>query len=57
MQEHIFDPYQTTKGTGHSGIGLSLSYEIIKQFNGQITCTSEPWKKTTFTIDLPLTDS
>ncbi len=57
MLEHIFDPYQTTKGTGHSGIGLSLSYEIIKQFNGQITCTSEPWKKTTFTIDLPLTDS
>ena len=37
--EKVFDPYFTTKEEG-SGLGLSISYSIIKAHNGHITATS-----------------
>ncbi len=50
--DHIFDPYFSTKETGH-GLGLAIVYSIIKQHNGLISVTSEPNTGTTFTIILP----
>ncbi|HEX2936314.1 MAG TPA: ATP-binding protein [Bacteroidales bacterium] len=47
--DKIFIPFFTTKPTG-SGIGLSLSKQIIRLHNGSITASSEPEKGTTFTI-------
>ncbi|MBT1688713.1 sensor histidine kinase [Dawidia soli] len=47
--EHIFVPFYTTKRTG-SGIGLSLSRQIMQMHNGSITVESEPEVKTTFTL-------
>lgn len=47
--EHIFVPFYTTKRTG-SGIGLSLSRQIMQMHNGSITVVSEPDVKTTFTL-------
>ena len=47
--EHIFVPFYTTKRTG-SGIGLSLSRQIMQMHNGSITVESEPDVKTTFTL-------
>jgi nitrogen fixation/metabolism regulation signal transduction histidine kinase len=47
--EHIFVPFYTTKRTG-SGIGLSLSRQIMQMHNGSITVESEPDVQTIFTL-------
>jgi len=47
--EHIFVPFYTTKRTG-SGIGLSLSRQIMQMHNGSINVESIPDVKTIFTL-------
>jgi two-component system, NtrC family, nitrogen regulation sensor histidine kinase NtrY len=47
--EHIFVPFYTTKRTG-SGIGLSLSRQIMQMHNGSLSVVSEPDVKTVFTL-------
>lgn len=47
--EHIFVPFYTTKRTG-SGIGLSLSRQIMQMHNGSLSVESEPYVKTIFTL-------
>ncbi len=47
--EKIFVPFFTTKESG-SGIGLSLSRQIIRIHNGNITCDSTPGEGTTVTM-------
>ena len=50
----IFKPFFTTKDVGKgSGLGLYVSYEIIKKHNGEIRVSSEVAKGTTVTIELP----
>jgi len=51
----IFDPFFTTKIVGQGlGLGLSVAYDTIHdRHNGEITVSSVPGKKTTFTIKLP----
>ena len=53
IRAHIFDPFFTTKGTKGSGLGLSVSYGIIKRHRGQISVESTPGIGTTFTLLLP----
>jgi signal transduction histidine kinase len=51
----IFDPFFTTKTTGEaSGVGLYLSREIIQNYGGDITVTSEKNEYTEFSIILPI---
>ena len=53
--EKIFDPFFTTKETGHGvGLGLAISYGIIKEHKGIILVESELEKGTTFTVRLPI---
>lgn len=47
--ERIFVPFFTTKKTG-SGIGLSLSRQIMQMHNGNLTVKSEPGVRTVFTL-------
>ena len=54
-QGKIFDPFFTTKAKG-LGLGLSITYRIIKRHNGRIRVHSEVGKGTTFFIHLPLED-
>lgn len=48
-REHIFVPFYTTKRTG-SGIGLSLSRQIMQMHNGSLSVESEPDVQTVFTM-------
>ncbi|GGH39049.1 histidine kinase [Dyadobacter endophyticus] len=48
--ENIFIPFYTTKKTG-SGIGLSLSRQILQQHNGQLNVESQVGKGTVFTLE------
>ncbi len=50
----IFDPYFTTKKDGH-GLGLAISYSIIRRHEGHITVTSTPARGTEFIVYLPAT--
>jgi len=55
-RKKIFDPYYTTKQRG-VGLGLALTYSIIKKHDGHIEVHSSPKDGTTFTIFLPCTDA
>jgi two-component system NtrC family sensor kinase len=50
---HIFDPFFSTKGDGGTGLGLSVSYGIIKNHHGEIRVESKVGVGTTFTVVLP----
>jgi len=50
---HIFDPFFTTKSSGH-GLGLAMSYSIIRKHEGIIEVESEPGRGSSFSIFLPV---
>ena len=53
-QEHLFEPFFGSSQPGkNTGLGLATVYAIVKQHGGQISCTSEVGKGSTFRIFLP----
>nr|WP_280521352.1 ATP-binding protein [Paenibacillus mangrovi] len=53
---HLFDPFFTTKESG-TGLGLSVSYRIIKNHMGYIAVNSTVGKGTEFVISLPVVEA
>ena len=53
--DKVFDPYFTTKQRG-SGLGLAVTYSIIRNHGGHISLESALGKGTTFRLYLPATD-
>jgi GAF domain-containing protein/CheY-like chemotaxis protein len=54
VKRKVFDPFFTTKGVTNSGLGMSVSYGIIKRHGGEILIESELGRGTTFILRLPL---
>jgi signal transduction histidine kinase len=58
VQDKIFDPFFTTKDVGKgTGLGLPVSYGIIKEHHGRICCESTLEKGSSFSLELPLVTS
>jgi len=54
VRKKVFEPFFTTKPFSNTGLGLSMSYGIIKRLGGEIEVESKVGKGTTFTIILPI---
>jgi two-component system, NtrC family, sensor kinase len=63
IRDKIFEPFVTTKGalggssTPGTGLGLSVSYGIVKGHGGTLDVESQPGKGTTMTIHLPILEN
>jgi signal transduction histidine kinase/ActR/RegA family two-component response regulator len=53
VRSRIFDPFFTTKGKAGMGLGLAVSYGIVRRHEGSVEVQSEVNGGTTFTIRLP----
>jgi signal transduction histidine kinase len=57
-RDKVFQPFFTTKSLGRgTGLGLPIAYGIVKMHSGRIWFDSEPGCGTTFTLELPKTQS
>jgi CheY-like chemotaxis protein/anti-sigma regulatory factor (Ser/Thr protein kinase) len=55
ISKKIFDPFITDKQTeGGTGLGLSVTYNLVIAHSGKITFKSEKEKGTTFTVSIPI---
>ncbi len=55
IMDKIFQPFFTTKPTGQgTGLGLSLSYDIVKSHGGELEVNTKEKEGTTFIISLPV---
>ena len=56
--KYIMDPFFTTKrDMGGTGLGLSVSYNIVKSHRGKLLLNSEPGKGTIAIVSLPVIES
>ena len=58
VQEKLFDPFFTTKPVGKgTGLGMSISYQIVQKHRGSLECCSEVGRGTEFIIRIPSSQS
>jgi PAS domain S-box-containing protein len=52
--ERVFDPFYTTKSVGEgTGLGLTISYQIVRNHGGEISVESDSGRGTTFRVSFP----
>ncbi|GAX40602.1 two-component sensor histidine kinase [Tolypothrix sp. NIES-4075] len=55
VKQKMFNPFFTTKSVGSgTGLGMSISYQIIDKHGGQLKCISAPLQGTEFIIQIPI---
>jgi CheY-like chemotaxis protein len=54
VKEKIFDPFFTTRRPHGTGLGMSVTYGIMKRHSGNIEVESEVGKGATFTLHIPI---
>jgi len=54
IKARLYEPFVSTKGEGHSGLGLSIVYRILKELGATISCRSDRKTGTRFRIHLPM---
>ncbi|HUG35327.1 MAG TPA: response regulator, partial [Candidatus Limnocylindrales bacterium] len=54
VRKRVFDPFFTTKGEAGTGLGLSVSYSIVKRHGGDMRVDSQEGRGTAFTIVIPV---
>ena len=57
IQKRIFEPFFTTKGNNGSGLGLSISYNIVLSHKGSMKIESEENVGTSFIVKLPICEN
>ncbi len=53
VRKHIFEPFYSTKKDKGTGLGMFITYGIVRRLGGGIDVESEEGRGTTFTITLP----
>ncbi len=53
LQEKLFQPVVSTKGTGHAGVGLSIVKGMVDDLGGRISCHSSAESGTSFHLQIP----
>jgi CheY-like chemotaxis protein len=53
VSRRVFEPFFTTKAEGGTGLGLAVSYGIVRRRGGHLSVQSVPDGGTTFTVELP----
>jgi nitrogen-specific signal transduction histidine kinase len=56
VKDNLYTPFISTKGIGHSGLGLSIVKKAVGDLGGTIECTSDPELGTVFEIGLPVSN-
>ncbi len=56
LQEKLFQPVVSTKGAGHSGVGLSIVKGMVEDLGGRISCHSSAESGTSFHLQIPRRD-
>jgi putative nucleotidyltransferase with HDIG domain len=54
MRSRLFEPFVSSKGAGHAGLGLSIAHSIVRELKGTITCERAGNKGTIFKVVLPI---
>lgn len=54
IRPQLFEPFSTTKGKGHPGLGLSIVKALVTELHGAIHCSTGERKGTCFTITFPV---
>jgi HD-like signal output (HDOD) protein/signal transduction histidine kinase len=53
IRHRLFEPFISSKGSDHRGLGLTVVHSIVKELNGSIICESDGKTGTAFKIFLP----
>jgi signal transduction histidine kinase len=53
MLPRLFDPFRSASSESGTGLGLFVTYGLVREYGGRIRVDSMPGRGTTFTVSLP----